>query len=259
MIIDEQFLQSGMYDNKLNKSQYELLNQSYPPSNSWQSSILNKEISLNSANLFLLLKGKFTIEIQNQIIENYNFIVENKKQKNEAELKAIVSDQDKLIIYCDGACSGNPGKSGSGLAVYFNNDKPLLLYGQYVSHGTNNTAELNALNKALKIVNDSNVVDALIFCDSKYSIDCITKWAFNWKKASWTKKGGNIKNLELIKKTHNLYLDICKKVKIRHVKAHNLTQGNELADRMARISIIKQNMEYKEYSYNNISEVMREL
>ena len=56
-----------------------------------------------------------------------------------------------LKIYCDGACSGNPGNAGSGIAVYFDDKNPVLLYGDFVENGTNNIAELNALYKALQI------------------------------------------------------------------------------------------------------------
>jgi len=162
-----------------------------------------------------------------------------------------------LKIYCDGACSGNPGNAGSGLALYEGKELPTLIYGAYEELGTNNTAELNALYKALKIalsVNCENIIE--IYSDSKYSIDCIANWAYGWKKKGWKKKGGEIKNLELIKKAHALFEDLKDKISILHVKAHTGVEGNELADRMALHVIISKNIKYKKYHYKDVSEVL---
>ncbi len=167
----------------------------------------------------------------------------------------IKYELNTLKIYCDGACQGNPGKSGSGLAIYDGDKNPTILYGDYEPNGTNNTAELKALYKALLIAND-NSNKTTIFCDSKYSIDCISKWAYGWKKNGWKKKGGEIKNLELIKLAHNLFDTIQTKVEIKHVKGHSGVEGNELADRMAIKAIEKQSKEYKEFDYINIRDVL---
>ncbi|MGK0255685.1 MAG: ribonuclease HI, partial [Arcobacteraceae bacterium] len=139
-----------------------------------------------------------------------------------------------IRIYCDGACSGNPGKAGSGVALYKDDNLPTLFYGNFVANGTNNIAELNALYKALLIAQEINSSESItILSDSKYSIDCISTWAYGWKANNWTKKSGEIKNLELIKNAHNLYLQIKNKIEIKHVKGHSGVEGNELADRMA--------------------------
>ena len=167
-----------------------------------------------------------------------------------------INDNSTLKIYCDGACLNNPGKSGSGLAIYENN-KLILLYGQYVELGTNNTAELNALHKALLIASESKASDITIFSDSRYSIDCITKWAYSWKNKSWTKKGGEIKNLDIIKTSHNLYEKIKNKIAINHVKGHSGVEGNELADRMAMMAIKQKSHLYNEYAYEDINEVLK--
>jgi len=160
-----------------------------------------------------------------------------------------------IKIYCDGACKGNPGKSGSGLSIYSGAKLPTLLYGEYNERGTNNTAELNALYKALLLA--SKAQNAIIYSDSKYSIDCITKWAYNWKKNGWTKKGGDIKNLEIIQLSHNLYEEIKHTTKIEYVKAHTGIEGNELADRMAMVAISSKSVEYQEYQYSLIDSVLK--
>ena len=93
-------------------------------------------------------------------------------------------------IFTDGGCVPNPGKAGTGVAVYRNDIIDELWYGLYNPNGTNNTAELNGLNQALFLAKDevNKGKTVAIFCDSKYSIQCITQWAVNWEKESLEKK-----------------------------------------------------------------------
>jgi len=166
-------------------------------------------------------------------------------------------NRKNLKIYCDGACSGNPGNAGSGLALYEGKELPTLIYGDYEELGTNNTAELNALYKALEIASNVNCENTIEICsDSKYSIECITNWAYGWKAKGWKKKGGEIKNLELIKQTHALFEKLKLKISIVHVKGHAGLEGNELADRMAVYAILSKSKEYKKYSYSDKQEVL---
>ncbi len=152
-------------------------------------------------------------------------------------------------IFTDGGCEPNPGEAGSGVAVYRNNIIDELWYGLYNPKGTNNTAELNALNQALLMakseVNKGSTV--AIFCDSKYSIQCITQWAFNWEKKGWKRPGGEIKNLDLIKEMFALYQLLKDKVQILHVNGHVGVEGNELADRMSILAIEEQEPEFMLY------------
>jgi len=142
----------------------------------------------------------------------------------------------EIQIYCDGACSPNPGKSGTGLALYQQGKVTALYYGLYQANGTNNTAELNGLLYSFKLAKKylTRVEQVQILSDSKYSIDCITKWAKGWQAKGWTRgKGEEIKNLTLIKACFTLYEDIKKSLIISHVKGHANIEGNELSDRMA--------------------------
>ncbi|MBL4765744.1 MAG: viroplasmin family protein [Colwellia sp.] len=142
----------------------------------------------------------------------------------------------EIQIYCDGACSPNPGKSGTGLAVYQQGKISALYYGLYQANGTNNTAELNGLLYSLKLAQKylDKVEQVQILSDSKYSIDCITKWAKGWQVKGWTRgKGEEIKNVNLIKECFSLYQQIKPKLVISHVKGHANIEGNELSDRMA--------------------------
>jgi len=138
-------------------------------------------------------------------------------------------------IFTDGGCEPNPGQAGSGVAVYRDGDLAELWYGLYTPHGTNNTAELNALHQALLMaqreIAQANTV--AIFCDSKYAIQCITQWAVNWEKKGWRKPGGEIKNLALIQQIFTLYTALENNVRILHVNGHVGVEGNEMADRMS--------------------------
>ncbi|VAX31720.1 Ribonuclease HI-related protein 2 [hydrothermal vent metagenome] len=163
---------------------------------------------------------------------------------------ASSNQQFDLSIYCDGGCEPNPGKAGSGVAVYRKGILGALWYGLYNSNGTNNTAELNALHQALLIAKKN--IDAghsvQILCDSQYAINCITLWAYSWKKKGWKRKtAGDIKNLELIQKAHALYEKMKGQVDVSHVKAHIGIEGNELADRMSIFAIDQKNVDFRQY------------
>ncbi len=141
-----------------------------------------------------------------------------------------------IQIYCDGACSPNPGKSGTGIAVYEKGTATKLHYGLYDANGTNNTAELLGILEAFKLAQGylADHAHVQILSDSKYSIDCITKWAAGWKKKGWKRgKGEEIKNLALIQACFELYQNLSQQITISHVKGHANIEGNELADRMA--------------------------
>ena len=149
----------------------------------------------------------------------------------------------EVQIYCDGACSPNPGKSGTGLALYQQGKISSLYYGLYQPNGTNNTAELNGLLYAFKLAKKylGEVEQVQILSDSKYSIDCITKWAKGWQAKGWTRgKGEEIKNLDLIKECFSLYQEIKQQLIISHVKGHANIEGNELSDRMAVLARVQQ-------------------
>lgn len=155
---------------------------------------------------------------------------------------APVKQNADINIYCDGACSPNPGKSGTGMAVYQEQQLIELWYGLYEPMGTNNTAELNGILAAFKYAQDhiKQGKTVQVLSDSRYSIDCITKWAKGWQAKGWTRgKGEEIKNLEIIKQCFALYQALKSNLIISHVKGHANIEGNELSDRMAVLARVK--------------------
>jgi ribonuclease HI len=152
-------------------------------------------------------------------------------------------------IFTDGGCEPNPGKAGSGIAVYRNGCLAELWYGLYNPNGTNNTAELNALHQAMLMAQEELKTQhsVVIFCDSKYAIQCITQWAAGWQKKGWKKAGGEIKNLALIQQMFALYQSLKKDLSILHVNGHVGVEGNELADRMSILAIEEKMPEFVAY------------
>jgi ribonuclease HI len=153
------------------------------------------------------------------------------------------------VIFCDGACEPNPGKAGSGMAVYRNGQLSSLWYGSYNPAGTNNTAELNALLHALTLAKSELESDksVQVRSDSSYGLNAVTKWAAGWERRGWRKADGEIKNLELIRQLYALYQEIADDVDLKHVSAHVGIEGNELADRMAMLAVERRELGWRPF------------
>ncbi len=134
----------------------------------------------------------------------------------------------KVIVYADGACSGNPGPGGWGAWLQCNGvDKEL--YG-YEIDTTNNRMEIMAVIEALKALKKTCIIE--IYTDSKYVQQGITIWIHKWLSNNWCKSNNDpIKNAEL---WQILYNESKKHDIIWHwVKGHAGINGNEIADRLA--------------------------
>jgi ribonuclease HI len=171
----------------------------------------------------------------------------NKATSTESDIGAAAFD---TVIFCDGACEPNPGKAGSGMAVYRDGSLTELWHGLYNPAGTNNTAELSALHQALLLAQTE--IDAgrtvQVRSDSSYGLNAVTKWAIGWEKRGWRKADGEIKNLALIQKLYALYLQIKEEVNLEHVSAHVGIEGNELADRMAMLAVERRELQWLRYA-----------
>ncbi len=257
---------------EINESQLILLDLKEDDKSRYEELSLGKELSDARAELFVLLGGIKAKVARERIIKNYKALQKFRlgqqpldqvrlksrigKEQNtpleEVKMTTTVPVSGDVTIYCDGGCTPNPGKAGSGVALYRSGKLSELWYGLYETMGTNNTAELGALYESLllaqKEVINANAVE--IKCDSMYSINCIQTWAISWEKKGWTKKGGEIKNLDIIKKAYFLYNEIKKDVKLSHIKAHAGFEGNELADRMTMYTILEAEEKFVKYSRN---------
>ena len=255
-IVTQTLLDLGVKKNdEINESQLILLDIKEDEKASFAELSLGKELSDARAELFVLLSGIKTKKARETIITNYKALQKFRKEQSEPQIEiqeevSDVADNGDVIIYCDGGCTPNPGKAGSGVALYRNNRISELWYGRYEEMGTNNTAELGALYESLLLAKKEleNGNSAEIKCDSMYSINCIKTWAISWEKKGWTKKGGAIKNLEIIKLAYSLYNTLKKDVPLTHIKAHAGFEGNELADRMTMYAIQERSEEFVKYS-----------
>ena len=106
-----------------------------------------------------------------------------------------MSKNNTVYIFCDGACSPNPGKGGWGAILRYG-DTEKELSGNH-PNTTNNRMELTAAIKALEALTRPCTV--IITTDSKYLADCFrNNWMKNWLKRNWKTASGNpVKNKDL--------------------------------------------------------------
>ena len=137
-----------------------------------------------------------------------------------------------IKVYTDGACKGNPGPGGWGVAIIIS-EKIVYLKG-FNSKTTNNIMELTAVIEALKTINLKTTIK--IYTDSKYVKLGITEWILNWKKNGWkTSSKKDVKNkilwIELDKLVNK------NKIKWEWVKGHSGNKFNEKVDELANEAI----------------------
>ena len=108
-----------------------------------------------------------------------------------------MSNKDKVEIYTDGACRGNPGPGGWGALLRYNGNEKTL-YGAE-QETTNNRMELMAAISALESLTRACEVE--LTTDSQYVRKGIIEWMDNWKKRGWkTSAKKPVKNVDLWKR-----------------------------------------------------------
>lgn len=121
--------------------------------------------------------------------------------------------------YTDGSASPNPGPGGFAVI----RDLQPWILGSEDGDTTNIRMEGKALIAALK---DANGAPCVIYSDSEFWINVVTKWAPGWEKRGWTKKSGDIKNLDIVRELYELYSN--SQADLRWVRGHEGDEGNEL-------------------------------
>lgn len=139
---------------------------------------------------------------------------------------------DKVYIYTDGACKGNPGPGGWG-AILRHKSKDKEIYG-FSNPSTNNIMELTAVIESLKLLKSK--CDVVVTTDSVYVKNGITTWIHNWKKRGWmTSAKKPVKNKELWIELDNLSNNHL--IEWKWVKGHSGHPENERADELANKGI----------------------
>lgn len=135
----------------------------------------------------------------------------------------------RIIIYTDGACTGNPGPGGFGAVILDGANRKEISGG--FKRTTNNRMELLAVIEGLKLL--KNGAEVVVYSDSKYVVDAINKgWLKKWAANRWMRnKRDKAENSDLWKQVHKLLSKY--KVEMRWVKGHAGNIENEVSDRLA--------------------------
>lgn len=139
---------------------------------------------------------------------------------------------NKVVIYTDGACRGNPGPGGWGVLLKYKGSEKTLK--GFDSETTNNRMELMAVIEGLRSLNRGCTVE--LNTDSKYVLQGINDWIVNWKRNGWkTAARKPVKNVDLWQQLDEQ--SSRHEISWHWVKGHSGIPGNEAADQLANDAI----------------------
>ena len=140
---------------------------------------------------------------------------------------------EKVIIYTDGACSGNPGPGGWGSILMYKENKKEISGGN--PNTTNNIMEITAVIEALKLL--KHECEVQVYSDSAYVVNAFNQgWIYNCKKNNWkTASKEPVKNKELWEELYGFTK--MHKIEFIKVKGHSDNQFNNRCDELARNAI----------------------
>lgn len=140
---------------------------------------------------------------------------------------------EEVIIYTDGACSGNPGPGGWGSILMYKGNKKEISGGK--EDTTNNVMELTAVIEGLKLLKFPCKVK--LYSDSAYVVNAFTqKWIYGWLKNGWVNSNKEpVKNKELWQELYDLTK--VHEVEFIKVKGHADNEYNNRCDELARNAI----------------------
>jgi ribonuclease HI len=146
-----------------------------------------------------------------------------------AEVLAKYTEGPTDGVFTDGAAEPNPGPGGWG-AVYVRGNGVVDERCGREPHTTNNRMELRALIEGCSLVEPGK--PAILYTDSQLCVNTVSKWAKGWEARGWKRKGGEIKNLELVQDLYGLLLRR-PELELRWIAAHSGNRWNEYADSLA--------------------------
>lgn len=139
-----------------------------------------------------------------------------------------------VVVYTDGACSGNPGPGGWAALLRWRDQERELTGAE--AHTTNNIMELQAVIAALEALKRPSRIK--LHTDSRYVMDGITRWIHGWKRNGWkTADRKPVKNLELWQRLDRAsalhHIEWC------WVRGHSGDPDNERVDALARAAVVR--------------------
>ncbi len=138
---------------------------------------------------------------------------------------------NKIVIYTDGACKGNPGPGGWGALLRAADGAEKELFGGE-SETTNNRMEMMAVIEALSAL--KRPCHVILFVDSQYVLKGITEWLHGWKAKGWrTAAKQPVKNVDLWQRLDALVHQSEHRIEWQWVKGHAGDPDNERADALA--------------------------
>lgn len=146
-----------------------------------------------------------------------------------AEVLAKYTAGPRDGVFTDGAAEPNPGPGGWGAVYVINNEIVGERWGSE-PHTTNNRMELQALLAGCVLVPEGT--QATLYTDSQLCVSTITEWAKGWKARGWKRKGGAIKNLELVQELFAVF-ERRPELELKWIAAHAGNRWNEYADSLA--------------------------
>ena len=140
---------------------------------------------------------------------------------------------EKVVIYTDGVCSGNPGPGGWGAVLMYKDKKKEISGGE--KETTNNIMELTAVVEGLKMLKYPCSVE--LYSDSAYIVNAFNKgWIDNWVQNNWkTADKKEVKNKEIWQELYKLTQT--HEVTFIKVKGHSDNEYNNRCDELARKAI----------------------
>ena len=141
-----------------------------------------------------------------------------------------------MIIYTDGACSGNGSAAavgGFGVIILDDNEKLIGMYSKQNEYTTNNREELRAILWAL-IKYGKSKTPPVVYSDSAYAVNTFNTWIFSWANRGWVKSDNKTpENLDLIQAYYRLWVEEDYRIELRKCRGHSGNKWNEMADKLA--------------------------
>jgi ribonuclease HI len=149
-------------------------------------------------------------------------------------LPGLKATDHQVVLFTDGACTGNPGRGGYGALLLYQGEQKEFSGGYRLT--TNNRMEILACIVGLQALKEP--CDVTIYSDSKYVVNAMTQnWALKWRRRGWKRRLGDGSEAPAL--NADLWaqmLELCDKhrVKFEWVRGHDGNEGNERCDQLAR-------------------------